>query len=154
MPNGIMTVSVAAWLFTNAETQNIASAKVHGAYWTMLPIFSTRNPLFAETKVSLIQAMPKIETTAIMPALKTLEFAISFAFTLVANRMMAPKASITIWTTVVIGIGLPFMSGRSSASRPGVRGGVAQARRTMDSTPEKKSVAESFAVSGSPCRAW
>src|SRR5690349_14950290 len=112
MPNGIITVSVAAWLFTNADTQNIARAKVQGANCTMLPILLTRNDLFAETNVSLIHAIPKIETTAIIPAVKTLDFAMSAAFTFVANRMKAPNASITIWTTVVMGIGLPSTVGR------------------------------------------
>ena len=64
------------------------------------------------TKVSLIQAMPKIDTTAIMPAVKTCDFAMSDALTLVEKRMKAPKPSITIWTTVVIGTGLPSTSGR------------------------------------------
>ena len=57
--------------------------------------------------MSLIQAMPKIETTAIMPAVNTLERAMSAALALVANMMKAPAASITTCTTVVIGIALP-----------------------------------------------
>ena len=76
-PNGIMMVTVAAWLFTKAETQNMAMPKVQGATSTIALIFSMRNGLLAVTKVSLIQAMPKMETTAIMPALKTLDLAMS-----------------------------------------------------------------------------
>src|SRR3990172_7122742 len=113
MPNGIITVSVAAWLFTKADTQNMAMAKVQGAYWTMLPTLLMRNDLLALTKVSLIQAMPKMETTAIMPAVNTLDFATSAALTFVANRMKAPKASITIWTAVVMGTGLPSTTRRA-----------------------------------------
>src|SRR5512138_1640589 len=110
MPNGIMTVSVAAWLFTKAETQNIASANVQGANRTISPIFATSSGLFADTNVSLIQAIPKIDTTATMPALNTVDFAMSFALTFVAKSMIAPNASITTWTIVVMGTGLPSTS--------------------------------------------
>ena len=84
-PKGSMIVSVAAWLLTKAETQNMAMAKVQGANFTMAEICATRNVLLALTNVSLIQAIPKMETTAIMPAMKTLERAMSGAFTLVAK---------------------------------------------------------------------
>ena len=47
----------------------------------MALILATRNSLLPVTKVSLIQAMPKIDTTAIMPAVKTLELATSEALT-------------------------------------------------------------------------
>src|ERR1039457_1228292 len=95
--------------------QKVAMPKVQGASFTMMPMLSTRNFLLAEMKVSLIQAMPKMETTAIIPAMKTLEFAISLALTLAENMMKAPKASMMNWTTVVIGIGfLSAASGRSS----------------------------------------
>src|SRR6266568_7374527 len=77
MPNGIITVSVAAWLFTKADTQNIAMAKVQGATCTMDLMLAMRNGLLDVTKVSLIQAMPKIDTTAIMPAVKTCDLAMS-----------------------------------------------------------------------------
>src|SRR6266702_2304146 len=110
MPNGIITVSVAAWLFTKADTQNMA--KDQGASCTMVLILVMRKGLLAVTKVSLIQAMPKIDTTAIMPAVKTWDLAMSDALTLVEKRMNAPKPSITICTTVVMGTGLPSTSGR------------------------------------------
>ena len=45
-------VSVAAWLFTKADTANIASAKVQGATCTIALIFPTSIVLFAETKVT------------------------------------------------------------------------------------------------------
>ena len=90
-------------------------------------------------KVSLIQAMPKMETTAIMPAMKTLERAMSGAFTLVAKRMNDPKASMMICTTVVMGTTLPFTRGR----RPGF-----MAMRMMVSTPAKKRPTDSLAVKG------
>ena len=65
----------------------------------------------ALTKVSLIQAIPKIDTTAIMPAVNTSDLAMAAALTSAAKRMKAPKASMTSCTTVVIGIGLPLASG-------------------------------------------
>src|SRR3954467_10588942 len=120
-----MMVSVAAWLFTKAETANVASAKVQGAYSTIDLMWAIRNVRLPLAKQSLIQAMPKIETTAIMPAVNTLDRAISAALTLAGNRMNAPNESIMMtWTTVVIGIAPLPTRGRNwgnSASRMIVR---------------------------------
>src|SRR3954467_7267665 len=135
-----MIVRVAAWLLTNADTANIASANVQGANSTIDLIRPIRNALFPVTNVSLIQAMPKIETTAIMPAVNTPDRATSAALTLVAKRISAPNASITICTTVVIGTGLPFTAGSSAGN---------SASTTIAATPVKKIATDSFAVRGS-----
>src|SRR5512133_3356422 len=117
--------------------QKVAMPKVQGASLTMMPMLSTRNFLLAVMKVSLIQAMPKMETTAIIPAIKTLEWAISLALTLAENMMNAPKASMTNWTTVVMAIGfLSAISGSSSGQL---------AKRMIEPTPAKNSTTEILA---------
>ena len=60
---------------------------------TEIELIVPAKDLLAVTKVSLIHAMPKMETTAIMPAMKTLEWAMSEAFTLVSSLNLIPESA-------------------------------------------------------------
>ena len=90
-----------------------------------------------------------IITTAIMPALKTLESEMALGLTPVKNRMSAPAASMTNWITGTIVSGCPLASSGSS-------GCATEARQTMATMPSRKIVSALRAceLTASPSTEW
>ena len=96
IPRGISVRTVAAWLYRRIDNTNNASANNHGADVTRLEIELLMNSELPLKKVSPIHAIPKMATTAEVPALNTLPETILSTFGLHSRMIEAAMESITI----------------------------------------------------------
>ena len=107
IPKGIKARTVAAWLYNRIAMMNRAIPNNQGICVTIPSIDPFSSVIFPCKKVSPIQAIPKIATTACIPAEKTLPWAALIPLAFVNNKIKAAADNIRISIIEAISTGFP-----------------------------------------------